>query len=67
MILVTGATGFLGRHLIPQLCAAGYVVRALVRPDSDTRFLQQWGVELAYTEDISDPTAALAACQGCDR
>lgn len=67
MILVTGATGFLGRHLIPQLCAAGYAVRALVRPGSDTRFLQPLGVELAYTEDISDPEAALAACQGCDQ
>jgi uncharacterized protein YbjT (DUF2867 family) len=49
MVLVTGATGFLGRHLIPQLCAAGYPVRALVRRGSDARFLQTLGVELAYT------------------
>ena len=65
MILVTGATGFLGRHLIPQLCAAGHAVRALVRPNSDTGFLQELGVSLAYTENISDTAAALAACQGC--
>jgi nucleoside-diphosphate-sugar epimerase len=67
MILVTGATGFLGHHLIPQLCAAGYAVKALVRPSSDVRFLQELGVELAYTNDISDPAAALAACQGCEQ
>lgn len=67
MILVTGATGFLGHHLIPQLCAAGYAVKALVRPSSDVRFLQELGVELAYTNDISDPAAALTACQGCDQ
>ncbi len=67
MILVTGATGFLGHHLIPQLRAAGRPVRALVRPSSDTRFLQEMGVSLAYTDDISDPAAALAACQGCDQ
>lgn len=67
MILVTGATGFLGHHLIPQLRAAGYPVKALVRPSSDTRFLQEFGVSLAYTDDISDPAAALTACQGCDQ
>ncbi len=67
MILVTGATGFLGHHLIPQLCAVGYPVRALVRPRSDSRFLQELGVHLAYTDDISDATAALAACEGCEQ
>jgi len=67
MILVTGATGFLGHNLIPQLRAAGHEVRALVRPTSDTRFLQQHGVDLAYTDDISDPQAALYAVQGCDQ
>lgn len=67
MILVTGATGFLGHNLIPQLRTAGYEVRALVRPSSDTRFLQKYGVDLAYTEDIRDAEAALRAVQGCDQ
>ena len=67
MIFVTGATGFLGRHLIPSLLAAGYQVRALVRPSSDTLFLQQLGVELAYAADISDATAVSRACQGCSQ
>jgi len=67
MILITGATGFLGHHLVPQLCAAGYPIKALVRPGSDTQFLQDLGVTLAYTDDISDTAAALAACEGCDQ
>ena len=32
MILVTGATGFIGRHLVSHLLAEGYRVRCLVRP-----------------------------------
>jgi UDP-glucose 4-epimerase len=31
-ILVTGANGFLGRHVVAALLARGHVVRALVRP-----------------------------------
>lgn len=65
MILITGATGFLGHNLIPRLLAAGYPVRALVRPTSDVAFLQQLGVELALAEDVSDETAVATACQGC--
>jgi nucleoside-diphosphate-sugar epimerase len=34
LILVTGATGFVGRHLIAELCARGYAVRALVRREA---------------------------------
>ncbi|HRL11010.1 MAG TPA: NAD(P)H-binding protein [Aggregatilineales bacterium] len=32
MILVTGATGFIGRHLVTELVARGHVVRLLVPP-----------------------------------
>lgn len=67
MILVTGATGFLGRHLIPLLVEAGYAVRALVRPTSDVSFLQAHGVELAYANDITDSPAVRRACAGCEQ
>jgi dihydroflavonol-4-reductase len=65
MILVTGATGFLGHNLIPRLHQAGYRLRALVRPSSDVDFLVRNQVELAYAEDITDTTAVRKACQGC--
>ncbi|MCP4357040.1 MAG: NAD-dependent epimerase/dehydratase family protein [Chloroflexi bacterium] len=67
MVLITGATGFLGHNLVPQLIQAGHQVRALVRPTSDTRFLQQLGVDLAYTDDITDGYAALQAVHDCDQ
>jgi uncharacterized protein YbjT (DUF2867 family) len=33
-VFLAGATGYIGRHLIPELVARGHSVRALVRPSS---------------------------------
>src|SRR6266404_2937334 len=46
--VITGATGQLGSHIAEQLRTAGEQVRALVRPGSDTRFLSEIGVDLAF-------------------
>ena len=47
-ILVTGATGFIGRHLIGELSAQHYV-RALARRTSRIEFLQQYKhVDIMY-------------------
>jgi 2-alkyl-3-oxoalkanoate reductase len=61
--LVTGATGMLGSHIAERLVARGRRVRALVRPTSDTRFLQSLGVELVVG-DLTDPLACVRAVQG---
>lgn len=62
--LVTGATGFLGRHLTPLLVERGGAVRALVRPRTDAAFLRGLGVEVA-TGDVLDPEAVRRAADGC--
>ncbi len=65
MILVTGATGFLGRNLCEHLVHAGYPLRALARPTSDTHFLEELGVDVA-TGDVCDQASVRAAVAGCD-
>jgi dihydroflavonol-4-reductase len=64
VILVTGATGFLGHNLCPYLVGRGYGLRALVRPTSNVAFLRDLGVELVRG-DVRDPNAVLRATQGC--
>jgi nucleoside-diphosphate-sugar epimerase len=44
--LITGATGFVGGHLVEHLAAEGWELRALVRPTSDTGRLRALGAEL---------------------
>jgi dihydroflavonol-4-reductase len=65
MILVTGATGFLGHNLIPLLVEHGRRVRALVRPTSDVTLLRECGVELA-PGDVGNPDSVNAAMKGCE-
>lgn len=64
--LITGATGFIGGHLVEDLIKRGEVVRALVRKTSDTSKLKALGVELAYG-DITDKDSVSAALQDCQR
>lgn len=44
--LVTGATGFIGSHLVERLVAEGHDVRCLVRSTSDIRWLKNLPVEI---------------------
>ena len=66
MNLVTGATGLLGSHIVEQLVAAGEPVRALVRPTSDTRLLDEWKVEKALG-DVTDLSSVREAAKGVSR
>lgn len=48
--IVTGATGFIGIHLIEQLLKNGYYVYAIIRPHSEKRKLLSNHVSLAIIE-----------------
>ena len=62
---VTGASGFIGANLVHELNARGHGVRALLRPNADTRGLA--GAEFErVTGDVSDRAALTAAMRGCD-
>ena len=61
--LVTGGTGFLGKHLIEQLAAAGHEVRALVRREAAS--LEQLGAELV-PGDVLEPGSLARACDGVE-
>ena len=64
LILVTGATGYIGGRLVPRLLAAGYRVRCLVR-DPGRLQGRSWrqNVEVA-TGDVLRPDSLPAAMQG---
>lgn len=64
-ILVTGATGLIGSHLVERLRARGRNVRVLVRSTSDLRRLRGLGLELAYG-DVRDYWAVREAVKGAD-
>jgi 2-alkyl-3-oxoalkanoate reductase len=62
---ITGATGFVGSHLVRAASTAGWTVRALVRRTSDTSELDQLGVE-RVVGDLDDPDALQSAFAGAD-
>jgi NADH dehydrogenase len=65
MILVCGGTGELGGRIAHQLLAGGASVRALVRPGSDARALEQVGVQVVRG-DLREPGTLPAALEGVD-
>jgi len=63
--LITGATGFLGSHIAEQLVNRQERVRALVRPSSDTRFLEKLNVEI-LSGDLNEPDSIRQALKSVD-
>jgi nucleoside-diphosphate-sugar epimerase len=62
-MLVTGATGFLGEHVVPRLVARGATPACFVRESSDTALLRDLGVPLRYG-DLRDAQSLTRALVG---
>lgn len=64
-VLITGATGFVGSHVVELLASRSVSLRALVRTSSDTRQLVRHGAELVEGR-LEDAAALRRAVAGCD-
>jgi NADH dehydrogenase len=65
VILVTGATGFVGPKIVHALRAEGKPVRCLVRRPEAAAQLRTWGCELVKG-DVTNPESVRRAVEGCD-
>ncbi|MHC4511982.1 MAG: SDR family oxidoreductase, partial [Planctomycetota bacterium] len=62
-ILVTGATGYVGGRLVPELLARGYQVRVMVRAASDEHERRWPGAEVVVA-DALEPDSLRTALRG---
>lgn len=64
-IAVIGATGVLGRHVVPRLVERGHQVRAIARRPQEVKRLRRLGLE-AVPGDILLPDTLVPATAGCE-
>jgi uncharacterized protein YbjT (DUF2867 family) len=66
LCLVTGATGYIGGRLVPELLAAGHRVRVMTRSPERIRDRPWAGDVEVAPADATDPEQVAAACAGVD-
>jgi nucleoside-diphosphate-sugar epimerase len=62
---IAGATGILGRGVVPRLLARGHEVVGLARSEANENLLRKLGAE-ARRADLFDLSEVTAASEGCD-
>lgn len=65
MIFLTGGTGFLGRHLVPALCKAGFPVRVLTRRPEQNPWLKRCKGAEIVSGDLLDAQTLIKGAEGC--
>jgi len=63
-ILVTGATGYIGGRLVPELLARGYEVRVMVRETSPEYCKDRWPGAEVVVADALKPDSLVEALEG---
>ena len=64
-VFVTGATGFIGSAVIPELLAAGHTVLGLTRSDEGAAALERMGVA-SHRGELTDLDSLAAGARACD-
>ncbi|MDP6116238.1 MAG: complex I NDUFA9 subunit family protein [Planctomycetota bacterium] len=64
-VFLTGATGFVGRHILPKLTEKGHSVKCLVRPGSEST-LPDSGQVTPVPGNIHDFASLEQGMEGCD-
>ncbi len=67
LVLVTGATGYVGGRLVPELLQAGYRVRCLARTPSKLTGMPWIDDVEVVTGDVTDRASLVAALEGVHR
>ncbi|WP_174280696.1 SDR family oxidoreductase [Sphingomonas bacterium] len=64
-VFLTGSTGFIGSHIVPELIARGHQVLGLTRSDGGAKALADAGA-VAHRGDIEDLDSLRAGVDACD-